>query len=280
MAQVDLFEATSMSNPETVVGTVTKATSTQIVLKSGPWVGTYFGEGFRYSGSQVVGGTLTGYEVERSGAAVAEVSGLSVSAKLAATLILSSRFTDLYREALRGNDDINGSKFADALLGFFGNDEIAGNGGNDTIAGNDGRDLVTGGRGRDLLFGSSGNDTVDGGAQNDRLYGDKGRDVLTGGDGSDRFIFAGPGDSRLVAQDTIADFSKAEGDKIDLSLIDARGNIQGDQKFAFIRDAAFTDRGQLRYDDGILSGDINGDGMADFAIVVDIGSLSKADLIL
>ena len=68
----------------------------------------------------------------------------------------------------------------------------------------------------------------------------------------------------------------ARGDKIDLSRIDA---IAGgaDDAFSFIGSAAFSgggaSAGQLRYTDAgggifIVEGDVNGDGLADFALSV------------
>lgn len=68
----------------------------------------------------------------------------------------------------------------------------------------------------DHMYGFKGNDILDGGA---------GRDELEGGSGADRYVFSsqshspnkGPG----VNGDTIIGFNGDEGDKIDLSKIDA-----------------------------------------------------------
>ena len=105
------------------------------------------------------------------------------------------------------------------------------------------------------------------------LRGGAGRDALTGGTGGDRFAFAATGDSAVGANaDRITDFSRAEGDRIDLSAIDANSVAAGNQAFSFIGGAAFTHHaGQLRAavtSPGIttIAGDVNGDGVSDFHI--------------
>jgi hypothetical protein len=62
---------------------------------------------------------------------------------------------------------------------------------------------------------TSGNDTLTGTTGNDVLQGGQGNDSLTGGQGADIFRFA-KGD---LGTDTVADFSKTLGDKVDLSGI-------------------------------------------------------------
>jgi 23S rRNA (adenine2030-N6)-methyltransferase len=74
-----------------------------------------------------------------------------------------------------------------------------------------------------------------------------------------------------AGQALITDFTPAQGDLIDLSGIDANALPGGDQEFAFIGTAAFSGTpGELRDDAGggttLVSGDVNGDGTADFAI--------------
>lgn len=77
--------------------------------------------------------------------------------------------------------------------------------------------LLTGTRRADTLRGSAGNDTLRGLAGNDILDGGAGRDTLTGGTGADRFRFsAGSGFGQAQA-DHITDFSRSEGDRIELS---------------------------------------------------------------
>ncbi len=147
-----------------------------------------------------------------------------------------------------------------------------GNAGDNQIIGNDQANRLTGGLGLDDLFGGLGSDT---------LVGDAGEDQLWGGAHADRFFFAKAADAN---GDRIEDFEA--GDKIDLSAIDASSLSRLDQAFTFIGDGAFSGKaGQLRAvqgDEGFLnvSGDINGDGVADFVLHVRAGALTGADFIL
>ncbi len=65
------------------------------------------------------------------------------------------------------------------------------------------------------LFGNGGNDSLQGGAGSDLLVGGQGNDTLFGGGGADIFAFI----KGELSQDTIADFDKAQGDKLDLSRL-------------------------------------------------------------
>lgn len=76
------------------------------------------------------------------------------------------------------------------------------------------RSLVNGTSGDDDLAGSSASDALQGNAGNDRLDGGVGYDLLTGGAGTDSFVF-----SDFGRADTIADFTPADGDLIDLTAI-------------------------------------------------------------
>ena len=81
-----------------------------------------------------------------------------------------------------------------------------------------------------------------------------------------------------ATRDVITDFQKALDD-IDVSGIDANNRRGGDQSFRFIRTQDFRGReGELRYqtfdqagasnDITVISGDINGDHVADFEIEI------------
>jgi len=178
-----------------------------------------------------------------------------------------------------GRDGLNISavtlKSTEALI-LDGTDETDGRfsvlsgAGNDILAGGAKGDYFHGGAGNDQLFGLGGNDTLIGGA---------GTDVLRGGQGKDTFRFENASDSAVGAADSIADFQS--GDKIDLSAIDANGAGAGNGTFAFIGDGAFTNQaGQLRavYDSAAghwtVTGDIDGNGTADFEIFVTRGDAS------
>lgn len=141
------------------------------------------------------------------------------------------------------------------------------------IAGTSGANRILGTNGADFIIGLGGRDFLSGGDGNDILVGGAGEDVLAGGAGRDTFRFTTLSDSaRGGSRDSILDFNPLDGpghDLIDLGLIDANTNLAGDQAFAFIGSAAFSKiAGQLRFEDGVLAGDVNGDGRADFEIAL------------
>lgn len=182
-----------------------------------------------------------------------------------------------------GDDVLAGDNGNDLIHGDGGNDHLDGGAGDDTLAGGSGNDVILGGHGNDTLQGADGNDNLSGGAGNDILYSSAGVDQLTGGLGADRFTFIAGG---LSGTDHITDFSRAQHDVIDLSGIDANSGVAGNQAFTFIGHHAFSHiAGQLRVSGSghatVLQGDINGDGVGDFAIRVDTAvSIGVADLIL
>ncbi|MGB5559958.1 MAG: calcium-binding protein [Paracoccaceae bacterium] len=80
---------------------------------------------------------------------------------------------------------LEGSDFADKVIGSNRADQIWGGGGNDMIKSKGGSDRLFGGGGNDRLKASGGNDLLDGGDGNDFLDGSKGNDRLIGGAGND-----------------------------------------------------------------------------------------------
>jgi Ca2+-binding RTX toxin-like protein len=185
-----------------------------------------------------------------------------------------------------GDDSLSGDRGHDHIAGESGNDHLDGGAGNDTLTGGSGNDTLSGGLGDDTLQGSNGNDQLNGGAGNDRLFGSAGTDQLTGGLGADRFLFTTSDRGGLSGTDHITDFSRAQGDVIDLSGIDANSGRTGNQAFRFIGTDAFSHTaGELRLtgtgNTMVLSGDLNGDGIGDFAIRVDSTMpIGLADLVL
>lgn len=161
-----------------------------------------------------------------------------------------------------------GTASNDTRLGTAGSDAVQGLAGNDTLYGRDGDDWVSGGEGSDKLFGEAGADVLYGGVAADTLY---------GGAGADRFLYFQVADSTAATTDVIRDFNAADGDLIDVSLVDANTGLAGDQGFTLV--GAFSGvAGQMTVSTvsgaSTLSFDVNGDGVADMVIktVGEVGS--------
>ena len=150
-----------------------------------------------------------------------------------------------------------------------------------------GNDTLTGGTGNDLMYGGTGNDLLDGGEGDDILIGRAGADSLTGSFGNDIFRFTSESDSGITSatMDKITDFTHGE-DKIDLTGIDANGNLSGIQAFSHVILAgtdSFTAPGQLQFDSatGILYGNTDSDLQPEFSIqLLGVTSLAASDLVL
>lgn len=160
-------------------------------------------------------------------------------------------------------ENARGSTFADQIQGDNANNVLEGLAGNDFIWGLAGNDNMNAGAGNDSIAGGAGNDTLTGSAGIDDMWGEA---------GSDRFVFSAVADTGKTAatRDWIADFTHG-GDKIDLTGIDARTNVAGNNGFSWLGTSAFTGvSGQLHAtregSNTIVSGDINGDRTADFHI--------------
>jgi Ca2+-binding RTX toxin-like protein len=216
-------------------------------------------------------------------------------------------------EGSGGNDVLNGAAGNDLLIGGVGADRLDGGIGNDTAdysasaaavsinlvaskqAGGDATgdtlvsiENVTGSAFDDKLVGDQNGNVLIGGAGNDTINGGGGVDVLWGGAGSDLFVFKTPGEA---TGDKIMDF-EAGGvglslatDRIDLSGIDAIAGSKKDDSFTFIGDRGFTGKAgelQVLTQNGVatVSGDVNGDGKADFSFTVQYtGSLDTSDFL-
>ncbi|ATE60082.1 hypothetical protein CCZ27_09085 [Thauera sinica] len=83
------------------------------------------------------------------------------------------------------------------------------------LIGDNGANTLTGGSADEALYGNGGADTIAGGAGSDLIVGGGGDDTLTGGLGADIFRFI----SGESGADTVTDFTKSQGDKLDLSGI-------------------------------------------------------------
>ncbi|SFW29921.1 M10 family metallopeptidase [Pseudomonas sp. NFACC04-2] len=209
-----------------------------------------------------------------------------------------------------GNDALDGSSGIDTLIGGTGNDTYWVDNLSDviretTVLGSEidtvrssvgwilGANLenltLTGtafiGIGNDLdnvLIGNAGRNVLDGGTGNDTLIGGLGSDSLTGGGGSDRFVFNTLGELGTgFNRDSISDFSSLQGDKLDLSKLDANLLTTFADTFSFIDSNDFTAAGQLRFVDQMLYGNVNGDLGADFEIqLTGVNTLNANDLIV
>jgi Ca2+-binding RTX toxin-like protein len=183
-----------------------------------------------------------------------------------------------------GDDTLYGEGGGDLVGGGDGKDRIYGGDGNDGLAGQAGDDVLNGGAGSDTAYfsdspvtvrlndgtarggvldgsdllssienatGSFFGDTLVGNGGANRLTGRDGSDVLVGNGGADRFVYEYTYDSGAPGQpeapDRIVDFSRSQGDKINLRAIDANEQVDGDQAFQFIGQAQFTGVGQLRF---------------------------------
>jgi Ca2+-binding RTX toxin-like protein len=149
------------------------------------------------------------------------------------------------------------------------------------VLASDEEDRIVGSSCGDTIKALGGNDIVHGGGGNDALNGGLGSDVLFGNRGADRFVFRSVIDSTVAGPDSIRDFHRGQGDKIDLRGIE-HASLGGDP-LDFIGGNSFSGHaGELRIDRAhhLVQGDIDGDGSADFAIEVNVANLAKSDFLL
>jgi Ca2+-binding RTX toxin-like protein len=195
-----------------------------------------------------------------------------------------------------GNDVIDGGRDDDHLLGGTGNDRLIGGLGADSLSGGDGNDELIGDEHHNSAAGArdpagTNRDALFGGAGNDILTGLAGRDDLTGGDHADTFRFLNVSDSAVVDNtasggfremfaDRVLDFDAGEGDRIELSYIDALSGVAGDQGFDFVEGPS-TEAGTVWIEQGRISYhyDLDGEAPATAFIVnvnVDGGAVDMA----
>jgi Ca2+-binding RTX toxin-like protein len=206
-----------------------------------------------------------------------------------------------------GDDSVYGGDGADVLQGGEGIDTLnmgtaSGRGANVSLANRgvqntgEGKDRISG---FENLIGSYDDDRLTGDAQanqiegedgNDTIAGGGGLDALRGGSGADRFVF----NAKSLGVDNkaeILDFEVSFDDIIDLSAIDASSLADANQEFSFIGTGAFTNvAGQLRWgyfgddptQDILISGDTDGNGVADFLIQLraPVTALTADDFVL
>ncbi len=156
---------------------------------------------------------------------------------------------------------------------------MSGTGNIDILNGTANNDNITSYEGDDILNGYGGNDTLSGGFGNDKLYGGSGQDTMYGGLGADTFLIGTATDSLYGAPDLIADYSKSQGDVIDLSAIDAKIGGLANDSFSWLQGALNSSNanGALWFSNGTLFGSTNSDTNAEFAIRIQ-GATSANDL--
>jgi Ca2+-binding RTX toxin-like protein/uncharacterized protein (DUF2141 family) len=264
--------------------------------------------------NQIAGGA--GNDSLNGGLGIDTVSYAEAGAAVTVSLLSGQATGGAGTDQLLGFENILGSAFNDSLTGNGGDNLLIGGSGNDLLDGEAGADTAdyrtaksavtadlsagTATSGLEVdslirienLIGSRFNDSLTGDLTANTLAGDLGNDLITGGGGADQlsgssgrdvFRYLTLGDSALAAMDLITDLGGK--DRIDLSALDADANTAGDQ--AFLQVAAFTGAaGQLRltYDAGAqqttLAVDVNGDGLADFALLIAGEHLSAAGWVL
>jgi len=126
------------------------------------------------------------------------------------------------RTGLTNNYGQKYTNFENVFMGF-GNDKVVGTNGNNKMYGLDGNDNLNAMGGNDTVYGGVGDDIITGGLGKDVLYGEEGADTF-------KYLFI-DGSPNNASRDTIKNFSHNEGDKIDISSIDANVTIAGNQSF-------------------------------------------------
>lgn len=205
----------------------------------------------------ILGGTLTGLNVQIGGSTALDITGWNISAAAVYDLVAAESWPQLWSLMLTGNDTVNGTTFNDRLLGGAGHDSLKGD------------------KGRDILNGGGGIDTLDGG---------NGHDVLTGAAGADRFVFSTA--INAAHSDTITDFVSGS-DKIllddDVFTVLALGGLAA-ARFV-LGTAAGDGNDRIIYDQttGDLSYDRDGTGAVAQVLIANLGAgtaLASTDFLI
>jgi hypothetical protein len=127
--------------------------------------------------------------------------------------------------------------------------------------------------------------TLLGSSADDVLIGGGGQDLLHGGAGADLFVFETVDASGVLAPDLIDDFSRAEGDRIDLRGISQTLGASWYEHVRFIGSAPFTAPGQVRtWNDGhdtFVAGSFGNGTAATFKIeLTGVHYLTASDFLL
>lgn len=162
MARVTADLGMNIVNPAVWYGWVTRANSNELVISDGWNTAVYQGHGLAYGwDGAVIGGILTGYTQFYGNQHVATLDQFSASAVVAQSYIARNDVSGFLSSVLGGNDSVSGSRYADWIATYAGDDYISGGGGDDQIFA---------GAGNDTIVLSSGNTFVDAGLGFDLVY--------------------------------------------------------------------------------------------------------------
>ena len=140
MATVVSYAPLNMS--ETQVWTGTALTTSAAVFASTDFNRTDFYDGAFVSGANGPTGTVTAYQEYDGGALSYSIDGLSLTMAAIYGLITSGQVHTALAQGLQGDDAFTGSKFADLIFAYAGNDLVRGGGGDDAIDGGAGVDTA------------------------------------------------------------------------------------------------------------------------------------------
>jgi serralysin len=183
-----------------------------------------------------------------------------------------------YADGIYGGFTIAHGVVIEGASGGSGNDDIIGNNARNKLGGNDGRDVIFGLDGKDRILGGTGDDNLSGGDAADRM---------NGGLGADTFVYLNLSESGSSkgSYDEIRGFTSGT-DSIDLGAIDAKSGGTANDAFIWIDSDGFNNvQGELRWKavtGGVLvQGDYDGDGVADFKILLsDASAVVVGDFVL
>ncbi|WP_109465172.1 calcium-binding protein [Albibacillus kandeliae] len=233
----------------------------------GVWSGTIDRVQFLSDGD-VVGTVVLNSGVDISRVANVAGSGLIWNELTATGLRGSFTSTTDYFNGSVGDDILNLGGGNDQVNASRGNDVVRGGGGHDMIDGYDGDDRLFGGGGNDHLYGKGGNDRLFGQAGKDTFYSDgQGTNVWTGGKGADMFQVSSLNWDK-TSPTTVTDFNARQGDKLDLTEFTPLLYNEVDE-IRFIGKRAFSATEgvlEVRMEDGLVSIDSTGDGIADWGL--------------
>ena len=155
------------------------------------------------------------------------------------------------------------------------------------ISGSPFADALSGNGAANYLFGGLGDDKIRGGSGADTIGGNGGRDEMWGGGAGDTFVFTSASESgtTTATRDAIMDFSRSQGDRIDLDIGSAAGTPGLSDPLEFRGQNTFTEERQVQFvhqdGDTIVQVNLQGSSGADLAIKLEgIVNLQASDFIL